>query len=277
MLVLLAASQALMREGLKRITLQVEATCEFVEVTDALAARSAMHVDGTAIFDAAWFDASYFGPGEIAALRHDQPALLLLALNEREDEAAAARLLAAGVNAVVPQSASSEILAAVLRLAMSGNVCVRGNKLGHTRALASFIDRLGGASKHGTGPLNLTKRQYDVVGLIANGCSNKDIAAELGIGLRTVKGHVSVILRALHADNRTDAGRAARRWLARAANMRPVISGNPPVLPPFFATVTPSMTPAVSPSIKASTTPSTPPSITPSVMPSDAASAAPAN
>jgi len=47
-----------------------------------------------------------------------------------------------------------------------------------------------------------------------------EIALELGIGVRTVKGHVSVILRALHADNRADAGRTARLWLARAAAVR---------------------------------------------------------
>jgi DNA-binding NarL/FixJ family response regulator len=55
-----------------------------------------------------------------------------------------------------------------------------------------------------------------VLALLARGRPNKSIADELGIGVRTVKGQVSVILRALHADNRVDAARGARKWLARA-------------------------------------------------------------
>lgn len=216
MRVLLAQAQALVREGLKYVTLQIDATCEFIEAADAATARNVMR--GTQRFDAAWFDGALFGTDEIAALRQDQPRLLLLALVSPHDDAASARMLGAGINALVPKSASTDILAAALRLAIAGDVCVRGNNLAHPHL--TFAGRNAPGSRRGTGPLNLTSRQYDVLELIAQGRSNKAIAAELGIGLRTVKGHMSVILRALHADNRADAGRAARRWLARAARVR---------------------------------------------------------
>jgi DNA-binding NarL/FixJ family response regulator len=51
--------------------------------------------------------------------------------------------------------------------------------------------------------------------LIAAGRANREIAVELGIGVRTVKGHVAVILRAMHVDDRRAARLRARRWLAR--------------------------------------------------------------
>ena len=213
MRVLLAEAQALVREGLKHVTLQIDATCEFIEAADAATARAVMR--GTQRFDAAWFDGALFGADEIAALRQDQPRLLLLALTSPHDDAASTRMLVAGINALVPKSASTDILAAALRLAIAGDVCVHGHNLGYSHA--SFADRTGPGSRRGTGPLNLTSRQYDVLELIAQGRPNKAIADQLGIGLRTVKGHMSVILRALHADNRADAGRAARRWLARTA------------------------------------------------------------
>jgi len=55
----------------------------------------------------------------------------------------------------------------------------------------------------------LTARQRDVLKLLQQGASNRDIADELGIGEGTVKLHVSAILRALGVKNRTMAASAA--------------------------------------------------------------------
>lgn len=52
-------------------------------------------------------------------------------------------------------------------------------------------------------PGPLTARQRDVLKLLQQGASNRDIAGELGIGEGTVKLHVSAILRALGVKNRT--------------------------------------------------------------------------
>ncbi len=60
----------------------------------------------------------------------------------------------------------------------------------------------------------LTPREIDVVELLAEGLSNKGIAARLGISDQTVKFHVASICGKLGAANRTDAvRRAARRGL----------------------------------------------------------------
>jgi len=211
MRILLADTQALTREGLKRVALGIDAAGEFVEAADAAAARISLR-DAPPL-DAVVFDVALFAPVELSAFRRDNPGLLLIGLTAQDDAAADARWLAAGVSALVPKSATTEILGAALRLAMAGNVCVRGNNPEHPRA--TVIGGKTAASRRGTGPLNLTSRQYDVLALVAQGRSNNAIADELGIGLRTVKGHVSVILRAMHADNRADAGRNARRILSR--------------------------------------------------------------
>ena len=60
----------------------------------------------------------------------------------------------------------------------------------------------------------LTPREIDVVELLAEGLSNKAIAARLGISDQTVKFHVASICGKLGAANRTDAvRRAVRRGL----------------------------------------------------------------
>jgi DNA-binding NarL/FixJ family response regulator len=51
----------------------------------------------------------------------------------------------------------------------------------------------------------LTRRELDVLRLIAHGDTNREIAARLVIAEGTVKSHVKRILRKLHAANRTEA------------------------------------------------------------------------
>jgi two-component system response regulator DegU len=51
----------------------------------------------------------------------------------------------------------------------------------------------------------LTKRETEILGLIARGYPNKHIASELDISEQTIKGHVTSILRKLNANARTEA------------------------------------------------------------------------
>lgn len=56
----------------------------------------------------------------------------------------------------------------------------------------------------------LSQREVDVLRLLANGASNRDIADQLVLAEGTVKNHVSNILAKLHAANRTQAANLAR-------------------------------------------------------------------
>ena len=60
----------------------------------------------------------------------------------------------------------------------------------------------------------LTLRQVDVLDLIAEGKSNQEVGAELGLAAGTVKMHLSRIYKALNAKSRTDA-------LAKYNRLRP--------------------------------------------------------
>ena len=52
---------------------------------------------------------------------------------------------------------------------------------------------------------HLTNRELEVLKLAAKGMSNRDIATELGVGLRTVKGHLTTIFDKMSVKSRTEA------------------------------------------------------------------------
>lgn len=65
-------------------------------------------------------------------------------------------------------------------------------------------------------PFGLTRRQKDVLALLADGLSNREIARALHIAEPTTKIHVSALMRALNVRNRTEAAVLART-LSKAA------------------------------------------------------------
>lgn len=71
----------------------------------------------------------------------------------------------------------------------------------------------------------LTQREQTVGGYIKAGLSNKQIAAALGVSLRSAKFHVSNLLRKTATANRAGLARALEndpRWLAEGGDERPV-------------------------------------------------------
>jgi DNA-binding CsgD family transcriptional regulator len=70
--------------------------------------------------------------------------------------------------------------------------------------MASVVSRAGG-------DITLTPRELEVLGLLAEGASNKLIAVRLGISIHTAKFHVRSLLDKLDAVGRTDAVAHAAR------------------------------------------------------------------
>jgi DNA-binding CsgD family transcriptional regulator len=78
-------------------------------------------------------------------------------------------------------------------------------------ALVQAADgRRRGAAQLGSG-VSLTRREVEVLQLIAGGCTNREIAATLVIGEKTAATHVSNLLAKLGAARRTEAAVAALR------------------------------------------------------------------
>lgn len=104
---------------------------------------------------------------------------------------------------VLPGDASGEELAAAVH-ALSQGLIVGTSTL--------LFESESEPSSHGP----LTERELEVLGLLARGLANKQIAVSLGISEHTVKFHVSSIYSKLNVTNRTEAVREGLRggWIA---------------------------------------------------------------
>lgn len=81
----------------------------------------------------------------------------------------------------------------------------------HKKSLQKKPNPGSGINKSNLQKTGLTKREFEVLGLIAKGFSNKEIAARLFVTESTVKTHVSNILVKLDAKRRTDALKKAKK------------------------------------------------------------------
>ena len=137
-------------------------------------------------------------------LTNDGRSTALVVLTRHDDRAFVDELFAAGVlGYVLKQSPSSELLEAIRKAA-------EGQRHAD-RSIA--IDMVTGTSASG-GPA-ATPREREVLRLTAQGQSNKEIAATLGISVKTVEVHKSNAMRKLQLSGRADVVRYARQngWL----------------------------------------------------------------
>jgi NarL family two-component system response regulator LiaR len=108
--------------------------------------------------------------------------------------------LRAGAISYILKDTKMDELADACRRAAKGEATL------HPRVAARVIQEIKGNKLEEANPLReLTSREMEILGLIAEGLSNAAIAEKLVISENTVKGHVSNILGKLHLSDRTQA------------------------------------------------------------------------
>ncbi len=121
----------------------------------------------------------------------------------------------AGANSYILKSTNSAEFLRGLRNTLAGE-CVLPPKLAAQLVLkfaqlAPRLDAQRSPSDATDFNPDLTPREYDVLKCLAEGMTDKEIAATLSISLHTVKTHVRNILSKLHASNRYQAARLAQK------------------------------------------------------------------
>lgn len=130
---------------------------------------------------------------EVLGKELKQVKVLILSMYQSSDYML--RTLQSGARGYVLKGASTEELVKAIELVHAGETFFSPEI---TRlALNHFVQGTG----DGTGLAELTNREREVLALVADGFSNKDIASSLGLGVRTVETHREHIMRKLHVHN----------------------------------------------------------------------------
>lgn len=149
------------------------------------------------------------GPSALGPLRDARPDLVVAVMANTVDREQVLATLSAGLHGYVCKAEGLPAVTAALNAMLAGSIHVP----------ASMAQR----APHATGPDAatadrgaLTHRQLDVLRLLVEGRSNKEIARILGLGEGTVKTHVAALLRVLKVQNRSAAAVTGQRILSAA-------------------------------------------------------------
>ena len=205
--VYLADDHAVVRAGLK--TLLNDQT-DMEVVGEAADGRTALEQATLLCPDVVVTDVSMPGLGgaEVAdGLRRACPQTKIVALTVHEDKGYLRRLLEAGATGYVLKRSAAEELVRAVRAVADGGTYLDPALAG--QVAAEF------ARKHAGPTAELSEREAEVVRLIAMGNTNKEIAAKLNVGVKSVETYKARSLEKLGLESRADLFRYAlgRGWL----------------------------------------------------------------
>ena len=223
MKILIVDDHPLIREAVKHVLAQLD---RGVNVLDAENCADASEmIAANPDLDLVLLDLSLPGSSGLSALeslREQHPTVPVVVLSARDEPGIVVRALDAGAMGFIPKTSSNELMLSALRLVFSGGVYVPPQALAGDPESAQVPAATPGAGQTtGMAPseIGLTERQTEVLSLMLQGKPNKVICRELNLAEGTVKIHVTAILKALGATNRTQAVIAASRLGLRIGNL----------------------------------------------------------
>lgn len=202
MKLLLADDHSLFREGIRMVLeslagepLTVVEASDFPQVLARVRASNDIDV---ALVDLAM--PGMDGLSAIGAIRRAAPDLYLVVVSASEDPQVVRRALDAGAHGYISKSAGSAEMMKGIRSVLEGDIFVAPP----VSAADIAPPRPGDFDAERLRTL-LTPRQRDVLAMLRQGKSNKEVARDLNLAEITVKLHVTAILRSLGCENRTQA------------------------------------------------------------------------
>ena len=142
-------------------------------------------------------------------LKAEFPEVKILTLTRHSDDSFLEQLIGAGASGyVLKQSAPAELINAI-RTVGSGNAYLDSSLT--SKVMGGYISRGLRGERH----TEISDRESEVLRLIALGYSNKEIAAQLGLSVKTVEAHKANAMRKLNMRGRIDIVRYAilQGWL----------------------------------------------------------------
>lgn len=194
--VVIVDDHALVAEGTRQL---LEAEADLEVVGEARTGEEGLQLLDRLRPDVALVDVNLPGISGLELARQaasSAPEVVILIVSAYDDYAYVAQALEVGVAGYLLKTASSKELVDAVRAVAHGVFVL-------DKAVSLRLTRRGRHGEHD--PTALTQREREVLTLLSRGRSNKQVAAELGLGLRTVEGYVSSVLGKLGVASRTEA------------------------------------------------------------------------
>jgi DNA-binding NarL/FixJ family response regulator len=176
----------------------VRAVLPQARVQDAYSLKAALEIAGTlspgalVLLDLGLPDCS--GIEVVRRFLGTFPELRTAVVSAVENSVVVATALRIGAAGYIPKTSTPDVIVAALRVIVAGGVYIPPQVLAEIGQTPAF-----------------TARQLEVLHLIAQGASNKEIANALGIADNTAKQHTHAVFQALNVNSRTQAVVAAAR------------------------------------------------------------------
>jgi two-component system nitrate/nitrite response regulator NarL len=208
--VILADDHPIFRDGLRQ---SIEDGGEFTVVAAGASADEAVALAAEHRPDIALLDLSMPGGGISAARRIAEAgtAGAVTMLTVSEDDADVTAAIRAGALGYVLKGVSAPDLRRILKGIAAGEAHVS------PKLAAQVLKLMQAPRKRERAPIeDLTRREEEILRLVAQGQSNKEVADALSLQERTVKHYMTEILSKLHARNRVEAALIAHEaWRER--------------------------------------------------------------
>ncbi len=218
--ILLADDHAVVREGLKML---VNNQSDMEVIAEAANGRAAEQKAQQFRPDIVVMDISMplvSGPSATRQIKQNAPSAKILALSVHEDKSYLREMLDAGASGyVLKRSAADDLIRAIRTVASGGVYLDPALAVRVLSDLARKPQATGALRVEGIGG-DLSEREADVLRRIAQGYSNKEIAAQLNLSVKTVETYKARSMEKLSLDSRVDIVRYAvqQGWLNEGNN-----------------------------------------------------------
>lgn len=208
--VLLADDHHLFREGLSNI---INSQPDFEIIGEARDGLEALVMARELKPDLILMDVSMPGVDGLEAtdrIKQEMPEVIVVMLTVRDENEHLFQAIRNGAQGYLLKSIQSNEMLRLLRGAVRGDAAITPSLGGR------MLEEFRRVSKHAIydpeeNPTSLTEREQEVLSLVSQGATNKEIAKALNLSIHTVKSHMRKILAKLHLDRRQEAAVIALR------------------------------------------------------------------
>jgi DNA-binding NarL/FixJ family response regulator len=210
--IVLADDHPIVLSGLRNLLSQER---DFKLVGEATSGAEALKIIRESKPDLVVMDISMVEPNGIAVSRRigqELPSVKVLILTFHEDRAYLQQAIDAGVGGYLLKRSAAENLVPAIRAVITGGLYVDP---AIANRLFESAPKQGGGLRDGRLP-ELTEREESVLKLVAQGYTNKEVAARLGVGVKSVETYKSRGLEKLGLKTRAELVRyaAVQGWLS---------------------------------------------------------------